>query len=363
MQILSTSRFSRFPTRFDAALRRARNLNRAQEIVSEHGLNLWQQATSRAQATTGQNADDRPLYWARLQMTQTLRQWRPAFALGDSDRQALVRLLEQRARGMTSTTFSGAAGVKKILISGFDPFGLDNSTTIKNSNPSGAVAISLDGATISNGTLMGEIQSVVFPVRFDDFNAGLVESFFGPYLTGTNAVDMIMTISQHSAADFEVEQFAGRRRNAALPDNLNLPGATAATGSVVPPGLAAGPEFIETSLPTACIRGALGRPTLLGETEITETPAGGTAPVAQTTGPTAGSTAVRGSSGSFLSNEIFYRTSLLRTQSRPTLPVGHLHIPRLAPPATGVTDAQFEVARTQIVNQVKAILEATLPAL
>lgn len=36
-----------------------------------------------------------------------------------------------------------------------------------------------------------------------------------------------------------------------------------------------------------------------------------------------------GSGGSFLSNEIFYRVSLLRNSHNPTLKSGHLHVPIL----------------------------------
>ena len=36
-----------------------------------------------------------------------------------------------------------------------------------------------------------------------------------------------------------------------------------------------------------------------------------------------------GSGGSFLSNEIFYRMSLLRNNCNPTLKSGHLHVPVL----------------------------------
>ena len=79
------------------------------------------------------------------------------------------------------------------------------------------------------------------------------------------------------------------------------------------------------------------------------------------TGPTAGSTAVEGSGGSFLSNEIFYRTSLLRTETKAEIPVGHLHTPFLAAPGGKVTPQQFAAARAAIVTRIEQILAATLP--
>lgn len=36
-----------------------------------------------------------------------------------------------------------------------------------------------------------------------------------------------------------------------------------------------------------------------------------------------------GSGGDYLSNEIFYRVSLLRNSYNPTLKSGHLHVPKL----------------------------------
>lgn len=152
---------------------------------------------------------------------------------------------------------------------------------------------------------------------------------------------------------------------------MNATGGPAANPTAVPPGLATGPEFIETTLPVSEIRSAVGRtaPTV-GETEVTEIPAGQTGEsYSPAGGPTQGSESVRGSGGNYLSNEIFYRTSLLRLQSqaanpdRRVIPVGHLHTPFLAPSAVGISDPQFVAARDAIVSQVKQILRATLPTL
>jgi len=37
---------------------------------------------------------------------------------------------------------------------------------------------------------------------------------------------------------------------------------------------------------------------------------------------------LKGSGEDYLSNEIFYRVAKMRTEQRPNLPTGHLHIPR-----------------------------------
>ena len=65
-----------------------------------------------------------------------------------------------------------------------------------------------------------------------------------------------------------------------------------------------------------------------------------------------GQTAVRGSGGGYLSNEIAYRT-LLANESR--IPMGHVHTPRL----TGF-DPEFE---RKIVTQIEAMLIAAVEAL
>lgn len=368
-QILSASGFAGYSRRFTRALAGATDLISARSIVAQHAGDLWQAATARTQSSTP-DTDDRPLYWARLQMMQALRFWQPTFFMPFSQRATLMTLFEQTARGMPSATFTAAPGTKRILISGFDPFQLTGAGVVRG-NPSGAAVLSLDGRQLTGGNVAAQIQAVIFPVRFADFDAGIVESFFSPYLAGPNPVDMIMTISQGGSSDVEAEQFAGRRRGTSTPDNLSATGGPSSSQVVVPPGMVAGSEFLETTLPVNQIRSAVGRTTpTVGETELTEIPAGQTAEsYVPSGGRTPGSTAVGGSGGNYLSNEIFYRTSLLRVQSqlanpgRRIVPVGHLHTPFLSPSATGISDPQFVAARDAIVTQVEQILRATLPTL
>ena len=124
------------------------------------------------------------------------------------------------------------------------------------------------------------------------------------------------------------------------------------------PGLASGPEFIETTLPASSMRSSLGRSDALpGEREFTEIRPGQTRPVLSHGEPTPGARAVRGSGGGYLSNEIFYRVSLLRHQSGLTIPVGHLHTPAL-PPESLASD--FDAQRDAIVARIRELLIATL---
>ena len=127
------------------------------------GAELWR-------AASGAD-DDRPLYWARLAIHDLAR-----VRLGDS---ANLEGFERASRGMTEVDFSDQADWR-VLISGFDPFHLDRD--ISQSNPSGLSALQLDGVRLRTERGTALVQAVVMPVRFADFDQGIVESFFGPWL-------------------------------------------------------------------------------------------------------------------------------------------------------------------------------------
>ena len=64
-------------------------------------------------------------------------------------------------------------GLKRVLVTGFDPFTLDRDIRI--SNPSGATALALDGTVIETTHGPARIETAVFPVRWQDFTEGSVE--------------------------------------------------------------------------------------------------------------------------------------------------------------------------------------------
>jgi pyrrolidone-carboxylate peptidase len=352
-EFLASSRLERLVPVLADALDRSRTFGAARTAADRTGRQLWNAATAAARAGP---SDDRPLYWARVQLTRTIRQAQPQFRLTEDQRTTLIDTFDRASRGMTTAQFHGPTGVKRIVISGFDPFGLDREDygETRATNPSGAAALALDGRTLTNGAFRGTVESVVFPVTFAAFDASMVENFFRPFLGGPRHADMIMTISMGGSAEYKVEQYAGRTRGAGVPDNRYVtpsrPGA--------PPGMAAGPEFIKGMLPGS-VRGALGRtaPTS-AETTVVEIPAGKTSAITSTRGPTRGSTAVSGSGGAYLSNEIFYRVGLLQLVEGTHIPFGHLHVPMLSPTVSG-----YAATRDQIVHRVEQILTATLPDL
>jgi pyrrolidone-carboxylate peptidase len=375
-QILESSGFEATIPAFIKALSRSSSLTSARTVVRAQGQALWEKARKRAQSGSA-DTDDRPLYWSRLEMTRALRSFQPEprWKLSAADRDDLVSRFEQASRGMDTAGFTGApAKAKRILISGFDPFGDTAAGRSKpfrgaaagESNPSGAAALALDGRTLTAGGVSARIEAVIFPVRFADFDAGVIEKFLQPYLDGTTRVDMVMTVSMGGGTEFEVEQFAGRQRTSRSTDNLGATGGGTpvggASGVATPPGLAAGPQFLETTLPSG-VRSSLRSSPLPQETEITEIPKKGGQPVRRTTGgPTPDSTAIEGSGSNFLSNEIFYRTRLLRDASGSAVPMGHLHTPFLDP-LSAANPSAFASARDTIVARIEKILTDTLPTL
>ncbi|MET9388837.1 pyroglutamyl peptidase [Streptomyces sp. NPDC006624] len=368
-EILRRSGFDTLAPRLARALEGARSYGEARRAVAREGGALWRRAVDRAQGRGPAGGDlsrddDRPLYWARLAMTRDVRTWEPEFALADGQRAALLDELERTSRGQTSIRFparpqpsAGTAdpegkGLKRILLTGFDPFTLDRDIRI--SNPSGATALALDGTVVETADGPARIETAVFPVRWRDFTDGTVERALRPYLT---RVDLFTTVSQGRVGRFDVERTNGAWRGG-FGDNEN----TGRTGTIPVTDPASQPQWTTTTLPHRAIAAAqTGRFPVYDNTAVTEIPAGGTEPVVRPDGPTPGSAARAGGGGDYLSNEIAYRATLLRDRLGlgGTLPGGHVHTPVLqfgAGNTTEVTDPEFTRNRLDIIAQVKRIL-------
>ncbi|MFD0356280.1 pyroglutamyl peptidase [Streptomyces sp. NPDC127110] len=355
--------FGDFVRRFPAALCTTRTPVEAERLLDSWGQALWQASVRRAQGQRPggdlASGDDRPLYWARLSMTAALARWQPAFAV---DRAALRARFEDASRGLTDNAFRAAPGVRRVFISGFDPFGLD--AEIRRANPSGSAALQLNGrhVTLADGS-RAEIRAVVLPVRYADFDAGIVERAFAPRLAaGAAPADIITTVSQGYPGIFTLEDWAGRSRSAdPYPDNARALSGGTREHPVTAPGLGPGPEFIRTTLPADAVTAAVQTPyPVLLNSDVTEIPAGGTTPVDRTDGPTPGSRAVAGGGGGYLSNEVAYRSNRLRAELAPHLPGGHLHTPVLtglpADPQL-LTGPEFERNESAITAEVRTVLE------
>ncbi|MCG0287702.1 pyroglutamyl peptidase [Streptomyces sp. PSAA01] len=366
-EILRRSGFDDVAPDFTRALAGVRSPAEAERVIAREGGHLWKRAVDRVQGRGPAGGDlsrddDRPLYWARLGMTRALGQWRPGFPLTDARRGVLLTTLERTSRGEDSLDLPAGQRIKRIVVTGFDPFQLD--ADVRRSNPSGAAALALDGTTIRTDSGPARVETAVFPVRWADFADGTVERTLLPaFRSGPRRVNAFMTVSQGRVGQFDVERTNGAWRGG-YPDNANI----SRTETVpIPSGVPTPrpqPQWTTTTLPYDKIVSANTGPVpVYDHKEVTEIPAGATTPVVQPNGPTPGSTARAGGGGNYLSNEIAYRATLVRDALGLKAPGGHLHTPVLqfgpgnTDPTTGqVTDPDFVHNREAITAQVRSIL-------
>ena len=267
------------------------------------GVALWEAAVADARAG---RLDDRPLYWARLKL---LRDSPPGQARAQAERQS---------RGFGVAFPPGEPGV---LLTGFDPFRLD--ADIAQCNPSGVAALALHGTRIAGVN----VRAAILPVRFRDFDRGLVEQLLTPLFSAQPAsVTLAMTISM-GRDQFDLERFPGRRRSAEAPDNRRVCAGASPQQPLAPPRLA-GPEFLEFTLPATAMACAPGRWQVRDNRNVETVERGPV--VAESLAEIADCTAVAGSGGGFLSNEVAYRSLLLHQRLGCRFPLGHLHTPAVA---------------------------------
>ncbi|RZT21454.1 pyroglutamyl peptidase [Fictibacillus sp. BK138] len=331
-QILEDSEFTQYVDKFKRDLCSAKSEKQAEKLIKRHGTKLWKTAVDRAQGKRPDlgeldTYDDRPLYWARLSMTSALRQWNPDFEVTEEKRAQLMKKLEYTSRGITTIHFPKGERVKRVLVSGFDPYRLEQE--FRRTNPSGASGLQLDGRWVLTDDGLAVIQAANFPVRWDDFEEGIVEDTFGPFLKeGPKRVDLMMTISQGGPRKMAIEGYAGRWHTGA--DN-KLEERAEVTPTVsnwpMPEPL---PEFIETTLPfEEMIAAGTGPWPVFRNDEVCEwlPPNYEDPAVCHDGGPTSGSKARAGGGGSYLSNESMYRSNRVRLGlGAMDIPGGHLHI-------------------------------------
>ncbi|MEO8240644.1 MAG: hypothetical protein ABI576_21245 [Flavobacterium sp.] len=274
--------------------------------------------------------DDRPLYWARLAMQVILKR-HPIF-INDinfekstvkkgTQLEKVIQLFEEKSRNYTGIDFSKAGSKKKVLITGFDPFILnqfDNkaiinySPNILQSNPSSIVALGL-----ANDDKLGAfIQTIVVPVRYTDFDGsqdnskgqgeGIIEKYIKPFI---NQADIIITISQSGPNDYNIDKF-GTATRGGFNDNCDF---NREEGSHA---LITNDEWIETTLP----KEFTNAPNVVYNWGFNRSQN------LELIKPKLNQKVSQGSGGDYLSNEIFYRVAKLRKDNKPNLPTGHFHI-------------------------------------
>ncbi|HCV04366.1 hypothetical protein L1264_03950 [Pseudoalteromonas sp. APAL1] len=342
------SAFSDQVNQFEKQWQAAASYQQASDLIDDYAKQLWRDAKARIIKTN--SFDDRELYWARLLSSKIIRSAKPQFAITDSEQTALLTMLENGSRGRTDLDYSKNTD-KRILITGFDPFLLDRN--INQSNPSGVAALLLDGQVINYNGISAEINTVMVPVRYEDFDQGIIESLLAPYYA-LNNVDMIATISMGSK-DFDLERFPGKRRSVTAPDNANIVyggTATAPKISSLNDRPLPGNEFVTFSLPVKQMQQAKG-PFPINDNNKVVTLEKAFEP--KSLKELEGAIAVKGGGGGYLSNEISYRSIRLRDELNSDIPTGHIHTPRIQ---------QFEPeTEAKIVKQIKAMLEHSLVAI
>ena len=333
---------------FEQQFKELNNFKSAKTLVQRFSFELWENAKQRIINTN--NYDDRELYWARLLSSKVIRTTSPKFSITQAQLNTLLTLLEEGSRGRTDLAFSSGS-TKKILLTGFDPSLLDRN--INQSNPSGVAALLLDGQVINYNGISAEINTVMVPVRYEDFDQGIIESLLAPYYA-LNNVDMVVTVSM-GRTEFDLEHFPGKRRSVTAPDNANIVYGGTQTSPVIPKlngRPLPGNEFVKFSLPVNYMQQAKGPYKVIDNREVTTLEKTYKAP---SYGELKNSIAVNGGGGGYLSNEISYRSIRLRDALNSSIPTGHIHTPRIQ---------QFEPeTEAKIVNQIKAMLEQSLVAL
>lgn len=333
---------------FEQQFKELNNFKSAKTLVQRFSFELWESAKHRIIKTN--NYDDRALYWARLLSSKVIRTTSPKFSITQAQLNTLLTLLEEGSRGRTDLDFSSGS-TKKILLTGFDPFLLDRN--INQSNPSGVAALLLDGQVINYNGISAEINTVMVPVRYEDFDQGIIESLLAPYYA-LNNVDMVVTVSM-GRTEFDLEHFPGKRRSVTAPDNANIVYGGTQTNPVIPKlngRPLPGNEFVKFSLPVSYMQQAKGPYKVIDNREVTTLEKTYKAP---SYGELKNSIAVNGGGGGYLSNEVSYRSIRLRDALNSSIPTGHIHTPRIQ---------QFEPeTEAKIVKQIKAMLEHSLVAL
>ncbi|GAA4494550.1 hypothetical protein GCM10023191_033950 [Actinoallomurus oryzae] len=426
-QMIQGGGFQAYGPKFTRLLCRTPSLTAATALVKSEGEALWRAAVARAQRkgrVTGTlpYSDDRPLYWTRLQSTATLRRWTPGFPLSTTQRSALITAYDRASRGMFDIRFPAGKGVRRVIMSGFDPYTLDGGTTgsapgtvgnnIRHGNPSGATALALDGTTYkTKDGRTAYVQAYNLPVNYTEFGQGYLEDTVGPFMRpGPQRVDASITVSQAGDSVFDLEQWNGRYHGVSPGNDHSQPCPTLGgvpqlavddhgcdstvvdrwggpkTFSLTDP-----PQWTTTTLPIAQMIHAntgasVPRPPgdewpdpsvafgVVWHTNYTEFPdctstqrvTRNSPPPTEFPPPTAptppdpGSCSYSGGGGNYLSNESAYRNTLLRDRMGLHTPAGHIHTPDMQHFETSfkVSDGTFDAWRLAIVAQASNLIHA-----
>lgn len=292
----------------DISTRLKRDLNRSanpQHSISEAASSLWKEACTDVQTAA---FDDRALYWGRLLLHK---------ALSDHELEEFSPIVERLSRNLDSLQPSSDP---HAIVTGFDPFGLNSN--LQQCNPSGAFALALNETRIGNL----QVKSMIFPVRYADFDDFCVENALEPVLK-SDSTALVLTVSMGRDA-FDLERFPANCRGASQPDNQDI-AITQLTEPFDPP--LNGPSFLEFSLPAQQMLDLMSsesRSRISDNRHITTVEDGAIEAISLS--KLEGKNAISGAGGNFLSNEISYRALKLQSELGTAIPMGHIHVPRIS---------------------------------
>ena len=286
----------------------------------------------------GTLVDDRPIYWGRL-FTQYFFNWFNRTFVPRTVKRDLCSIHEITSRHYANRASRVAPiGEPRIILTAFDPFLLNSN--IKQSNPSASVALTL--AETYRDSI--PIEVFIFPVRYRDFNKGIVERILAPRFEQSPLVVLTLSMGRDQ---FELERFVGRRRSSSALDNFDY---SPVKDGKNPPCLTKSPEFLEFTLPGELLVDIQG-PWEIRDNRVVSTKARGEFE-AKSLDELDKEVCIQGSGGGFLSNEIAYRTRLLQLRMKKSFLLGHLHLPKIS---------QFWPSEmSQMVRQTSQILECLI---
>lgn len=337
------------------------------------GAELWAFACEQA---CGQSGDrffaDLGLYYTRL---------RCQACLGNSD--DLLRAFEAASRNggpvfrlPPGRNFHAESDALPALwISGFDPYRLEESepASLWHANPSGAAALALHGQVLP-GQPSRKIQAVVWPVRFADCDAGLIEQWLergpgAPAWSAKELTPLLFTISMGSNPDaFHIDRFLANWRGV-VPDNAGRAGGPSAI-------LGDAPAFLEHTLAPKYLRKWQADAHRFGvrdHREVDTLEAGRFA--CEALAQVSEQNPRCGGGGDYLSNELPFRVlawrrgQLLNAASRGSslasiarLQTAHIHTPRIGPVGGPEPAVAAEMVRRGqgVVAQIQAMLAAAV---
>ncbi len=337
------TRYQALGNSLNEQLTQDQNERDATQVAARQGHRLWQRAVRDVQSG---HFDDRSLYWTRLAMLSGLKTNDTRIKMADWQRQILANAAEKSSRGFSDIQYDNDVQIK-IFLTGFDPFFLDKD--IGQSNPSGLVALALDGFRFNINGKKAQIETAMIPVRFADFDQGIIESLLSP-LYRDPKTQLVFTVSM-GRNDFDLERFPGRNRSAAAPDNQNVFTGASKTAPL-PPKLnqkdVIGPEFVEFSLPVAAMQ--LKDPLWkINDNRAVTTLSHGEFS-ARSLSELQDETSVEGSGGGYLSNEISYRAIVLQQKFNSHAKVGHIHTPKVKGHDSATEQAIVEQVRAMVMQ-------------